>query len=227
MVLSDDTRPIRKTLREKILTLILRIFFRLLYQEFAWSYNLISGFVSLGKWQAWVMSVLPYLTGPRVLELGFGPGKLQAALSTNGKRAYGLDASWQMSSYSFDLLVSLGCVPLLVNGYAQFMPFASDFFNQVVATFPSEYIIHPDTLDEIYRVLAPGGSFVCLPLAWITGQSRLERLAAGLFRTTGQAPEWDNSWLKLYEGAGFVNLLVDKLSLETSQILIFHGEKPL
>jgi hypothetical protein len=38
-------------------------------------------------------------------------------------------------------------------------------------------------------VLAPGGRFVLLPLAWITGGSPLERLAAWLFRITGQAPK--------------------------------------
>ena len=36
-------------------------------------------------------------------------------------------------------------------------------------------------------MLVPGGRAVILPLAWITGNLPLERLAAWLFRVTGQA----------------------------------------
>jgi ubiquinone/menaquinone biosynthesis C-methylase UbiE len=77
----------------------------------------------------------------------------------------------------------------LYRGYAQFLPFADGCFETVVATFPSEYILEPRTLDEVERVLVPGGRFVLLPSAWITGTRPPERLAAWLFRVTGQAPK--------------------------------------
>jgi spermidine synthase len=61
----------------------------------------------------------------------------------------------------------------------------------VAATFPSEYIFEAQTLAEIRRVLRPGGLLVIVPSAWISGKSPLERLAAGLFRVTGQAGKLD------------------------------------
>ena len=63
----------------RVMQTLLRIFFQLLYHPFAWAYDLVAGLVSLGRWKSWVLCGLPLLAG-RVLEIGFGPGHLQAAL---------------------------------------------------------------------------------------------------------------------------------------------------
>ncbi len=76
----------------------------------------------------------------------------------------------------------------LTRGDARRLPFTAAAFDSVVATFPSEYIFDPKTLREIRRVLVPAGTLVILPMAWITGRKPLERLAAWLFRLTGEAP---------------------------------------
>ncbi len=73
-------------------------FFKLLYHQFAWSYDWVSGAVSLGNWNSWTRAALPYLQGPRVLELGFGPGHLQVALQKREIWSVGIDESWQMAS---------------------------------------------------------------------------------------------------------------------------------
>jgi ubiquinone/menaquinone biosynthesis C-methylase UbiE len=75
----------------------------------------------------------------------------------------------------------------LARGFAQQLPFPKNSFDTVVATFPTEYIFQLPALREIRRVLAPGGSLVVAPTAWITGTGTLERLAAWLFTVTGQA----------------------------------------
>ena len=172
----------------KILTRVLRLFFRLLYHEFSWSYDWVAWVVSIGRWKDWVLSTLPYLTGPEVLEVGHGPGHLQAALLRNGVHAFGLDESPQMGLRAYQRLRRQGLSCCLVNGYAQSMPFPAQAFSQVVATFPSEYIFDEDVAAEIYRVLMPGGAAVILPSAIITGSSLFDRLAALLFRLTAQAP---------------------------------------
>lgn len=172
----------------KFLTGLLQLFFRLLYHEFAWSYDWVAWAVSIGRWKDWVLSTLPYLTGPEVLELGHGPGHLQAALRRNGVHAFGLDESKQMGQQAYQRLQQQGFSVSLVNGYAQSLPFPTQAFSQVVATFPSEYIFGEDVAAEIYRVLMPGGAAVILPSAIITGSSLFDRLAGLLFRLTAQAP---------------------------------------
>ncbi len=74
----------------------LRFFFRLLYHPFAFTYDLVAGTVSFGRWKDWILEVLPFIAGTRVLELGHGPGHLQRILLSRGLVAVGLDESRQM-----------------------------------------------------------------------------------------------------------------------------------
>ncbi len=168
----------------RFLVRLFRFVFTLLYHQFAWSYDLIAAIVSLGRWQDWVMTVLPHLDG-RVLELGFGPGHLQVALHEKGVQAFGLDESRQMARQAAGRLARAGFSARLARGCAQALPFPAEFFDHVAATFPSEYIFDPRTLAEIHRVLKPGGSLVIAPVAWITGGRLLERMAAWLLRLAG------------------------------------------
>jgi len=75
---------------------LLRFFFRLLYHQFAFTYDLVAATVSLGRWKDWVLSVLPFIQGTRVLEIGHGPGHLQRALLEQNLLAVGIDESSQM-----------------------------------------------------------------------------------------------------------------------------------
>jgi ubiquinone/menaquinone biosynthesis C-methylase UbiE len=165
---------------------LFRTFFHLLYHEFAWTYDLVAATVSLGRWKTWVLTALPYLSG-RVLEIGFGPGHLQLSMSARGMQPFGLDESLQMGRQASRGLRRKGFPANLSRGVAQNLPFPTNAFETVVATFPSEYIFAPNTLSETRRVLVPGGRLVILPTALITGHTFLERLAAGLFKVTGQA----------------------------------------
>lgn len=167
--------------------IVLRPIFFLLYHQFAWTYDLVSAFVSLGRWEEWVGTVLPYVNG-RVLEIGFGPGHLQAALSEIHIESFGLDKSPQMVHLAAKRLRRKGVIIRLARGYAQIIPFANETFNSVVATFPTEYIFDPQTLKEIRRILLPVGQLVMIPTAWITGGRPLERLAAWIFSVSGEAP---------------------------------------
>ena len=170
----------------RIIRNILDAFFQLLYHSFAWAYDLVAAVVSLGRWESWVLQAQPFLSG-RVLEIGFGPGHLQMSLHAGGLEAFGLDESRQMSRQAGHRLRRKGYPVRLLRGMAQQIPFADGAFDCVVATFPSEAIFEALTLATIRRVLRPGGKLVIVPSAWITGKGLLERLAAGLFRATGQA----------------------------------------
>ncbi len=170
------------------MSLILRIFFRLLYHEFAWAYDLISAFVSGGRWKAWVAAAVPLVQGPDVLELGFGPGHLFSNLVKNGFKVVGLDPSRQMARRARKKLARDGQRdPLLVRGEGQALPFACQAFDTVVATFPTAFIFQPAALQDIRRVLKPGGRLAILLSAWITDRSLPARFLAWLFRITGQS----------------------------------------
>ncbi len=209
----------------RILMSFMRVFFKLLYHQFACGYDLVSTIVSAGRWRMWVVSVLPDVNGPLVLEIGHGPGHLLAELGDRGTRVVGLDESWSMSRLAFLRLVSLELSRLLVNGYAQFLPFRNNTFNTVVSTFPSEYILDTRSLSEVLRVLVPGGKLIILPIAWITGNGLYDRLAAWLFRVTGQTPDWDELYTQHLVSTGF-SVSIEHRALISSQLLIVHAEKP-
>ncbi len=187
---------------------LLRYFFRLLYHQFALTYDLVAATVSFNRWKDWVMSVIPFIEGNRILEIGHGPGHLQRVLLRRGLIAVGIDESRQMGrlakhnlrreSFSqSQTILPEPDVPVsqlaytqgnFTRGVAQQLPFPNGTFNTVVSTFPAEYIFDPKTLAEAQRVLVSGGKFVILPGAIITGRGVLDRLLAWIFRITGETP---------------------------------------
>jgi ubiquinone/menaquinone biosynthesis C-methylase UbiE len=56
----------------------------------------------------------------------------------------------------------VGASTYVIQGSAQSLPFADETFDNVVSTFPSEYIYDRDTISEIRRVLRPGGRAIII-----------------------------------------------------------------
>jgi ubiquinone/menaquinone biosynthesis C-methylase UbiE len=215
----------KRPLTIRIFASFLHQFFKLLYHQFAWTYDAVAWLVSLGAWSKWVSAVLPYLNGPKTLEIGFGPGHLQAALHQAGITPIGLDESNQMSRITKQRITRLGFESKLVRGDAKALPFAERSFNQLVMTFPSEYILNPTTLSEIHRVLIDDGMAVMLPLAWVTGRKSWERAVGWFTHITGESPEWHEQYLDAIKNAGF-NVDWEILDLGSSKILVIRMVKP-
>jgi ubiquinone/menaquinone biosynthesis C-methylase UbiE len=138
----------------------IRTFFRLLYHEFAWTYDLVAWLVSFGQWKAWGRAAIPRLRGRRVLELAHGPGYLLVAMNRAGFAPVGLDLSPQMGRIARNRLRRARLGAPLVRARAQALPFRSGAFASVVSTFPAEFIFDPATLKEMARVMKPVGRAV-------------------------------------------------------------------
>ncbi|NOY98632.1 MAG: class I SAM-dependent methyltransferase [Chloroflexi bacterium] len=208
----------------------LRALFHLLYHPFARTYDLVAATVSLGRWTTWIKAVLPYVEGTHVLELGHGPGHLQRSLRDLGLIAVGLDESRQMGSLAAKRLARHGYPQTnLTRGLSQQLPFPAATFQTVVATFPSEYLLDPRTLGEVYRVLSPSGRFVVLPAAWLTGRGLTERFMAWLFRITGQAAgpvgAVNERLIAHFAKAGF-QVSAERIDNRSSTVLIVLASKP-
>lgn len=165
---------------------LMRIFFRLLYGPFAWTYDVVAWLVSFGAWTSWVRTALRFLNGPQVLELGHGPGHLQIGMAQAGMAPVGVDLSPQMGRVARRRVQRAGVPLRLVRARAQALPFRDGAFGDVVATFPTEYILDPATLREVARVLEPEGAVVVVAAVRFRGEDLLSHFLRWLYQITGQ-----------------------------------------
>lgn len=199
--------------------------FGLLYNEFAFTYDLVSWFVSMGQWRSWQRAALPYLKGKRVLEIAHGTGNLLLDLTALGFEPVGLDLSGAMGSLARRKLNSRGLVPALVRARVQQLPFPSASFPSLVTTFPTEFIMDATVIAELQRVLQPGGVVVFVPVAQITGLALPDRFAEWLFRVTGQSSaNWFAPLTTRYTAAGFATR-VEQVNLPRSGVTVIVAEK--
>ncbi|MEL4358618.1 MULTISPECIES: class I SAM-dependent methyltransferase [unclassified Luteococcus] len=112
----------------------------------------ISGHHNPYRWLARAVSA----QATRVLDIRCGAGAMGRELASDGRTVLGLDQS------SAELANATGPGPF-VQGDARALPFSDECFDAVVSTL-GWAMIHPteDFLDEVARVLRPGGVFVGL-----------------------------------------------------------------
>ena len=158
----------------------MRLFFRLLYHQLAFTYDLVAASVSFNRWKDWVMSVIPFIKGDRILEIGHGPGHLQRILLSRQLVTVAIDESRQMGYLAKRNTAGSA---RLTRGLAQYLPFPNETFNTIVSTFPADYINDARTLAEVKRCLLNNGRFIILPVAWPKNP-----FLDWLFRVTGESP---------------------------------------
>jgi ubiquinone/menaquinone biosynthesis C-methylase UbiE len=174
---------------ERLWWRLVRFGFRLLYNEFAFTYDLVSRFVSFGAWRCWTRASLKHLPpekGALVLELAHGTGSLQLDLHAAGYKVVGYDLSPAMGRIAQGKLRRQGLTAWLARGRAQQLPFAAEAFAAVVSTFPTDFIAAEATLSEVRRVLMAEGVFVIVPNAQLVGGGVSEQSIEALYRITGQ-----------------------------------------
>jgi ubiquinone/menaquinone biosynthesis C-methylase UbiE len=185
---------------------LVRFGFRLLYNELALTYDLVSSVVSLDQWRDWQQAGIPQLgleRGQSVLELAHGTGNMQIDLLAAGYHPVGLDLSRTMGRLAQRKLYRRGLPARLVRATAFRLPFGSRSFAAVFSTFPTDFFIQPQTLAEVWRVLKPGGRFVVVINGLLTGRQIHARILEWLYRVTGQRGPWPGEPQKRFEAAGF------------------------
>ncbi|NDJ79031.1 MAG: class I SAM-dependent methyltransferase [Chloroflexi bacterium] len=211
---------------------LVRFGFRLLYNEMAFTYDLVSWVVSLGQWRDWQRAALQHLNaepGAQLLELAHGTGNFELDLHEAGYDTVALDLSRAMGRITQRKLRRNGInPPPLVRGRAQKLPFPTAAFPTVVSTFPTEFIIDPATLQEVHRVLQPGGRLVVV-FNGILGRGEearnaLETLLEAAYRVTGQRGPWPVNVEEMLGNAGFEPQVVTE-RLNRSTVLLFLAVK--
>lgn len=207
---------------------LVRFGFRLLYNELAFTYDIVAWIVSLGEWTRWQRTALNHLTAPpgaTVLELAHGTGDLQVALRAAAYRTVALDLSPAMGRIARRKLRRRSVPAPLVRGRGEGLPFADSQFPAVISTFPTEFIFAPDTLTEVYRVLAPGGRLIVVLNGLLTQGNAARQAIEAAYRVTGQRGPWPEAITPRLEAAGFrAQVVVEELPRSAALLLL--ADKP-
>lgn len=217
----------------KVWHLLLRSGFHLLYNQLAWTYDGVSWLVSLGQWRDWQRAGLPFLIGDNVLELAHGPGHMIVELEMAGFRPIGVDLSTSMGHLAKNKLRKSGSNANLVRSRAQALPFPDKSFDSILATFPTEFIVDPETVSEARRTLKSGGNVVIVAEAQLTGGGIIRGIIEWLYFVTGQRQVFQGDqdeakfWLRSrqsYVDAGF-DVRLEQVRLEDSIVTVAIASK--
>jgi ubiquinone/menaquinone biosynthesis C-methylase UbiE len=158
--------------------------FRRFYNEFAWTYDLVSRIVSRGRWYHWQRAALPELRGSRVLELAFGTGNLLWDMVAEGYQCVGIDLSPYMVHITARKFRRRGLEAPICLARAQELPFREKAFHSLVITFPDYFVLDPAAQEEMARVLMPGGRLIVVDGAHIPREDAWSRLLNWAFSIT-------------------------------------------
>ncbi len=163
-----------------------RFYNAILYNTLAPLYNALD-WLTLGAWWRLVRRALDYVPpGGRVLEIGFGPGKLHVALARQAALCVGLDLAWGMCRFTRRRLQKAGLTSRIIRGNMLALPFPAGTFDTVVSTFTLSGL--PDghmAMREMARVTAAGGRIVLVDIGLPRDGSRAGIFWARLWARTG------------------------------------------
>jgi ubiquinone/menaquinone biosynthesis C-methylase UbiE len=165
---------------------IIDTFLKLLYGPLAMFYDIVAWVVSRGDWYRWVFQIENYLQeNDKILEVGIGTGKLFNYLRESEYSVIGIDRSKQMlqiTSSSKEINPKR-----LARADNLFLPFKSNSFDKLIASFPSEYVFINQFKQEAHRVLRVNGELIILMGVIFSDQGILNKIYQFVFQVSGQS----------------------------------------
>ena len=153
------------------------------YTAFARPYDMLVK--TLPVWRNWLERTLPYLAGPRVLEVSFGTGYLLTQYADRF-RAYGLDYNRAMIETTHRNLTRHNLQAALQQADVNNLPYAARSFDTVLNTMA--FTGYPDgsrALQELLRVVKPGGRLVLLDINFPSDRNWLGMNLARFWQLAG------------------------------------------
>lgn len=138
--------------------------FNALYFEGAVCYDALTRVLFDREWDRWRKTALPLLGDGPVLDLGCGTGTLLPMIANADRPAIGVDRSRSMLKWAR----RRSTTSQLIAADAAALPFRAATFGSVVSTFPAPFIRDPATMEEITRILRPGGNLIVVVSGTIT-----------------------------------------------------------
>lgn len=179
----------------------------LLYGPFAWAYDAVAWLVSFGNWSSWRLHALAYLKPGSVLEIGFGTGELLLTLAKAGLSVTGVELSPQMHRVTSRKLAKRSLAINRTRASTKALPFPAQSFDNLISTFPSNYILDPKTLGQVRRVLDHHGRCIVLGLG-VEFKSGIKRFLTNLWM--GQhMDEMVQHFIDSAHAAGFSVIRID------------------
>jgi ubiquinone/menaquinone biosynthesis C-methylase UbiE len=111
-------------------------------------------------WKKWIATVIPYIKGPKILEVSFGPGYLLKKYAKNYE-VWGIDYNQKMVNKTRKRLKGMVSADKIIRGDVGHLPYNDEYFDTVINTMA--FTAYPDgekALSEMLRVLKSGGSLL-------------------------------------------------------------------
>lgn len=153
------------------------------YSRFAKTYDWLVRL--LPTWRGWLDHCLPFISGPRVLEVSFGTGYLLSRYAGDCQ-TYGVDLNARLAGIARHNLARSGLSSWLQVADVAALPYAAESFDSVVNTMA--FTGYPDgagALAEMHRVLKPGGRLILVDVNYPLDGNWLGMQATRLWIATG------------------------------------------